>query len=56
VISEAEMIETLRLELAQTIQFMERLAELLRDIHTNGEGTTTSDLIEETFDDLDLDL
>tara|TARA_R100001594_G_scaffold92430_2_gene126723 strand:- start:1938 stop:2105 length:168 start_codon:yes stop_codon:yes gene_type:complete len=55
VISEAEMIETLRQELAQAIQAMERLAELLRDMYSNEEGAI-SESIEEAFADLNLDL
>jgi len=56
VISEAEMIETLRQELAQAIQAMEKLAEILRDMYSTDEGTAISDNIEEAFEDLNLDL
>ena len=56
-ISEAEMIERLRGELAETIQAMEHLAELLRDVYTSDDLLLeTGEVIEETFKTLNLDL
>jgi len=56
-ISEAEMIERLRGELAETVQAMEHLAELLRDVYASDDLLPeTGEAIEETFKTLNLDL
>jgi len=56
VISEAEMIEALRQELAQAIQAVETLAEVLREAYFDVEGLSIADNIEDAFEDLKLDL
>ena len=56
-ISEAEMIENQRQEIAEITQAIDRLAEVIRTVyaHTDSDSSLLEE-IEEVFQDLNLDL